>query len=100
MPHASTPSVNTDSVDSTSPKTSASRGAILPLGMGLVLVRDISAVLADLKINIQGMNTHTFEGDGIADMNLKITVKDLEELSLVLARMQGLPNVLNARRKS
>lgn len=64
------------------------------------LVRDISAVLADLKINIQGMNTHTFEGDGIADMNLKITVKDLEELSLVLARMQGLPNVLNARRKS
>jgi GTP pyrophosphokinase len=64
------------------------------------LVRDISAVLADLKINIQGMNTHTFEGDGIADMNLKITVKDLEELSLVLARMQSLPNVLNARRKS
>jgi GTP pyrophosphokinase len=64
------------------------------------LVRDISAVLADLKINIQGMNTHTFEGDGIADMNLKITVKDLEELSLVLARMQSLPNVLNTRRKS
>ena len=63
------------------------------------LVRDITAVLADLKINIQAINTHTEEGDGIADMNLKITVKDLEELSLVLARMQGLPNVLNVRRK-
>ncbi len=64
------------------------------------LVRDISAVLADLKINIQAMNTETHQGDGIADMNLKITVKDLQELSLVLARMQGLPNVLSARRKT
>jgi GTP pyrophosphokinase len=63
------------------------------------LVRDVSGVLADLKINIQAMNTQTHEGDGIADMNLRITVKDLEELSLVLARMQGLPNVLSARRK-
>jgi GTP pyrophosphokinase len=64
------------------------------------LVRDISAVLADLKINIQAMNTETHQGDGIADMNLRITVKDLQELSLVLARMQGLPNVLSARRKT
>jgi GTP pyrophosphokinase len=63
------------------------------------LLRDISAVLADMKINIQAMNTFTHDGDGIADINLKITVHDLEELSRVLARMQGLPNVLSARRK-
>jgi GTP pyrophosphokinase len=63
------------------------------------LVRDISAVLADMKINIQAMNTLT-DKDGIADMNLRITVHDLEELSRVLARIQGLPNVLSARRKS
>jgi GTP pyrophosphokinase len=64
------------------------------------LVRDISAVLADAKINIHGMNTVTNEGDGIADMNLKVTVHDLEELSRVLARIQGLPNVLSARRRA
>ena len=64
------------------------------------LLRDVSAVLADSKINIQAMNTVTDEGDGIADMNLRITVQDLEELSRVLARLQGLPNVLSARRRA
>jgi GTP pyrophosphokinase len=64
------------------------------------LLRDISAVLADSKINIHAMNTVTHEGDGIADMNLRITVQDLEELSRVLARLQGLPNVLSARRRA
>ncbi len=63
------------------------------------LLRDITAVLADMKINIQGMNTLTHDPDGIADMNLKITVGDLEELSRVLARIQGLPNVLSASRR-
>jgi GTP pyrophosphokinase len=63
------------------------------------LLRDVSAVLADSRINIHAMNTQTHETDGIADMNLKITVHDLEELSRVLARIQGLPNVLSARRR-
>jgi GTP pyrophosphokinase len=57
-------------------------------------------VLADEKINIHAMNTVTHEADGIADMNLKVTVRDFEELSRVLARIQGLPNVLSARRRA
>jgi GTP pyrophosphokinase len=64
------------------------------------LVRDITGLLADSKINIHAMNTVTSDGDGIADINLRITVQDLEELSRVLARIQGLPNILNARRKA
>ena len=64
------------------------------------LVRDITGVLADSKINIHAMNTVTSEGDGIADINLRITVQDLEELSRVLARIQGLPNILSARRRA
>jgi GTP pyrophosphokinase len=64
------------------------------------LVRDVSAVLADSKINIHSMNQTTDERDGVADMNLRITVHDLEELSRVLARIQGLPNILSARRKA
>ena len=64
------------------------------------LLRDVSAVLADSKINIHSMNQVTDERDGVADMNLRITVHDLEELSRVLARIQGLTNVLSARRKA
>jgi GTP pyrophosphokinase len=64
------------------------------------LLRDVSAVLADSKINIHAMNTVTDDRDGVADMNLRITVHDLEELSRVLARIQGLPNVLSVRRKA
>lgn len=64
------------------------------------LVRDISGVLADSKINIHGMNTVTDSADGVADMNLKVTVHDLQELSRVLMRIQGLPNVLSARRRT
>ncbi len=64
------------------------------------LVRDISAVLADSKINIQAMNVMTDEREGIAEIVLRITVRDLEELSRMLGRIQGLPNVVSARRKT
>ena len=63
------------------------------------LVRDISAALADAKINIHAMHTVTHAPDSIADMDLKISVRDLQELSQVLSRIQGLPNVISARRK-
>jgi GTP pyrophosphokinase len=64
------------------------------------LVRDISAVLADSKINIQGMNVTTDEREGVAEIALRMTVHDLEELSRVLGRIQGLPNIVSARRKA
>jgi GTP pyrophosphokinase len=64
------------------------------------LVRDISAVLADSKINIQAMNVATDDREGVADISLRITVHDFEELSRVLARIQTLSNVLSARRKA
>jgi GTP pyrophosphokinase len=64
------------------------------------LVRDISAVLADSKINIQAMNVSTDEREGLAEIVLRITVRDLEELSRVLGRIQGLSNVQSARRKA
>lgn len=63
------------------------------------LVRDISAVLTDAKLSIQAMNTLT-QHDGVADIQLRIVVHNLEELSAVMGRIQGLPNVLSVRRKS
>jgi GTP pyrophosphokinase len=56
-------------------------------------------VLADSKINIQAMNVMTDEREGVAEIGLRITVRDLEELSRVLGRIQGLPNIVSARRK-
>jgi GTP pyrophosphokinase len=64
------------------------------------LVRDISAVLADSKINIQSMNVTTDEREGVAEIALRMTVHDLEEVSRVLGRIQGLPNIVSARRKA
>jgi GTP pyrophosphokinase len=41
----------------------------------------------------------THAPDQIADIDVKISVHDLEELSRLLGRIQGLPNVISARRK-
>jgi GTP pyrophosphokinase len=63
------------------------------------LVRDISSVLTDAKLSIQAMNTLT-QRDGIADMQLRIVVHNLEEMSGVMGRIQGLDSVISVRRKS
>jgi GTP pyrophosphokinase len=63
------------------------------------LVRDISSVLTDAKLSIQAMNTLT-QRDGIADMQLRIVVHNLEEMSGVMGRIQGLESVISVRRKS
>jgi GTP pyrophosphokinase len=63
------------------------------------LVRDVSAVLADEKISIQGMNTVTDKRDNIARMQIGIAITGLAQLSRVLARIAQLPNVLRAKRR-
>jgi len=63
------------------------------------LVRDVSAVLADEKISIEGMNTLTDKRDNIARMQIGISITGLPQLSKVLARIAQLPNIVSARRK-
>jgi GTP pyrophosphokinase len=62
------------------------------------LVRDISAVLADEKINIQQMSTTTNARENTADVSLRVGIHGLDELSRVLGRISSLPNVVRARR--
>jgi GTP pyrophosphokinase len=64
------------------------------------LVRDVSAVLADEKISIERMNTVTNQAENTADLQLRVSVQGLEELSRLLTRIQGLPNVISTRRKT
>jgi GTP pyrophosphokinase len=62
------------------------------------LVRDVSAVLADERISISTMNTVTNSTENMAHIELTVSVHGLDELSRVLGRIAGLPNVISARR--
>jgi len=63
------------------------------------LLRDITAVLANEKINLNGVHTATDKSDGIARMSLTVEIADIGQLSRVLTQIGQLPNVIEARRK-
>jgi GTP pyrophosphokinase len=63
------------------------------------LLRDITSVLANEKINLNGVNTATDQHDGIARMRLTLEIADIGQLSRVLTKIGQLPNVVEARRK-
>jgi len=63
------------------------------------LLRDITALLANEKINLVGVNTLTDKRDGIARMNLSLEIANINQLSRVLTKIGQLPNVVEARRK-
>jgi GTP pyrophosphokinase len=64
------------------------------------LARDISAVLADEHIGITTMNLATNPAENTATVDLTVTVHGLDELSRLLSRFAGLPNVISARRRN
>jgi GTP pyrophosphokinase len=63
------------------------------------LVRDISSVLADERISIETMHTATNAAENTAKVDLTVSVHGFEELSRLLSRIAGLPNVISARRR-
>jgi len=64
------------------------------------LLRDITTLLANERINVTGVNTATDPGDGIARMSLSLEISDISQLSRVLSQIGQLPNVVEARRKN
>ncbi len=63
------------------------------------LLRDITSLLSNEKINLSGANTATDENDGIARMQLTLEIRDISQLSRVLTKISQLSNVITARRK-
>ncbi|MEZ5540489.1 MAG: GTP diphosphokinase [Pseudomonadota bacterium] len=63
------------------------------------LLRDITALLSNEKINLSGANTATDEQEGIARMVLTLEIRDISQLSRVLTKIGQLSNVITARRK-
>jgi len=64
------------------------------------LARDVSAVLADEHISISAMNVATNAAEHTAQVDLTVSVQGLDELSRLLSRFSGLPNVISARRRN
>jgi GTP pyrophosphokinase len=62
------------------------------------LIRDISAVLADADVNILDMRTHADRETLETVMNISMAIPDLATLSMVISKLEQLPNVVSARR--
>lgn len=61
------------------------------------LQKDISAILSNEHVSITAMNVHE-TGTGLQDIRLTLRIQDFDQLSTLLARISGLPNVLDACR--
>jgi GTP pyrophosphokinase len=64
------------------------------------LLRDVSSVLANDRINVLGVNTYTDKKDMIARMELHAEVTDIGQLSKILSRIGQLPNIIEVKRKT
>jgi GTP pyrophosphokinase len=63
------------------------------------LLRDVSALLANDRVNVMGINTRTDRTDMIARMELHVEVTDIGQLSRILSRIGQLPNIIEVKRK-
>ena len=64
------------------------------------LLRDITTLVAEEKINIERLTSRGDPAQGSADLALRIAVGGLEELSRLLARLSALPGIISARRRA
>jgi GTP pyrophosphokinase len=64
------------------------------------LIRDISALLADEKIDINAMTTRTERVTHVATIDITAGIGSLEDLSRLMHRIGRLPNITSVRRKA
>ncbi len=64
------------------------------------LLRDIASIVADESINLSAANIATRKKDNVATMMVTLEIADIDQLSRVLARIERLPNVVEARRQT
>lgn len=64
------------------------------------LLRDITGLFANARINVLTINTHTNKNTNTATMRLRVEVPDLGSLSKLLERIDRLKNVVSAVRLS
>lgn len=62
------------------------------------LLRDVSKVLADEKVDVIGVNTISNKLEQTADMTINIEIGDLQQLGRVMDKIGMLPNIVRVRR--
>ena len=62
------------------------------------LLRDVTAVVSNEAVNIIAIESNTDARTHVVDMRLTVEVRDIEQLSRMLDRLQHLPNVTDCRR--
>ena len=63
------------------------------------LLRDVSAVLTNMAVNVIGVNTLSDKKHHMARMTLTVEISDLTILSKLLSKINSLPNVVEVKRK-
>ncbi|MFD2229207.1 GTP diphosphokinase [Alkalimarinus sediminis] len=63
------------------------------------LIRDVTIILANERVNVIGMNTFTDKMNSTATLVLKVEINSLDSLGRLLSKIKQLPNVIEARRK-
>lgn len=62
------------------------------------LHKDVTNVIAGANINLVAVNARVDPTTGLVTMNFSVRVADFEQLSALLGRIAGVPNVIEARR--
>lgn len=62
------------------------------------LLRDVSNILANEKINVTAISTQSNQGEHTASMQITVEVESLERFARLMAKISRLPNVVSAKR--
>jgi GTP pyrophosphokinase len=62
------------------------------------LLKDLTNTIAQMGVNILGVQTRVDEAQGVADLRLAVRVADYGQLSDLLGRLSAVPGVQDARR--
>ncbi len=64
------------------------------------LLRDITTILANEKVNVLGVSSRSDVKQQLATIDMTIELYNIEVLSRVLAKLNQLPDVIEAKRHS
>jgi len=62
------------------------------------LHKDVTNVIAAANVHLIAVDSRVDSATGLATMNFAVRVTDFEQLSTLLGRLSGVPNVTEARR--
>lgn len=62
------------------------------------LLKDVTNVIAAANVYVIAVNNRVDPDKGVAEMRYSVRVTDFSQLSMLLAKLQGIPNIFEARR--